>query len=431
MTRSLRPLGVILAAVALLAAACGGGGDADGDDEAPTTTEAAAALPELDAVFEDDLVDDTNGWGESDQDGLRAGFTADGYEVTVAGTANWSGYADAGPLSMEDVSTTVTVADPDGPSPRWFGVMCRGQRTGPTDYYTLLVDNDSGDWTIRRYSSRNPDEPTVLAEGEADALEGAGVDEEVELTGTCLGDGAGDEVELVLTVDGTEIGRATDEDGLPAGTTGLSVGPADDADEAAPISFTGIEVAGDEGDADLEFADDFSDPASGWLEVDEQGTTAGYGDGTYDVETTAAFGAGIPVRPPLPTAGTAAITLTGDLTDGFAGWCLTGEGGQYELALSAEGYASLGHYADDGTFSLIDEVTGAWSGDAPRVTAGWNTDGSSTRLDLYVDEQQLLTTVDDRVTTLTDIGLCGTVSSDAPGGSLSLSFDDLAFVGEG
>jgi hypothetical protein len=430
MNRSLRPVWVLLAAVALVAVACGDDGGGTGD-EAPTTTEAAAALPELDVVFADDLIDDANGWGESDEGGLTTRFTDVGYEVTVAGTANWWGHADAGPLSMEDVSTTVTVADPIGPSPRWFGVMCRGQRSGPTDYYTLLVDNDSGDWAIRRYSSRNPDEPAVLAEGETDALEGVGVDEEVEMTGTCLGDGDGDEVELVLTVDGEEIGRATDEDGLPAGTTGLTVGPADGADDAATVTFTGIEVAGDEGDADLEFVDDFSDPTSGWLEIDDQGTTAGYGDGTYDIETTAAFGAGIPVRPPLPSAGTAAITLTGDLTDGFAGWCITGEGGQYELALSSDGYASLGHYAEDGTFSLIDEVTGAWSGEAPRVTAGWNTDGASTRLDLYVDEQQLLTTVDDRVATLTAIGLCGTVSTDVPGGSLSLSFDDLAFVGEG
>jgi len=440
-----RPTGRRLASclfvtVALLGlTACGGGEDDDepdagaASDEATEDTVEEDPAADLDVIFEDDFADDGNGWGEGESEEYVTAFGPVGYEISLVGEADdfWS-FADAGPFEVEDSSTTVEVDDGAGPEDRFFGASCRISRTGPLEYYALTINNETGAYQIAKWSSLNPDAAELLDDGEDESLAGVGTEEPVEITATCLGEGEGEPVDLILSVDGAEVASATDEEGLGAGWTGLAVAAGTPDGGAETVTFTGIEIRGDEGSRDLEFEDDFSDPDSGFAAVDDGTSSAAYTDGVYVVETTGVFTTGVPIRAPFPQVGTASVTLAGDLADAFAGLCLAGPEGQYEFALSADGYASLGVYPATSDFALIEEVTDAYTDDGThRITAGWNSDGTSTNLDLYVDDELIVSATDQAVTQFAGLNLCGTVSSDAPGTTLTYTHSDLVVAGEG
>ena len=418
-------------AAALVLAACGGGGGDGGDEEADvsvdtTVAPTATTAPDLEPLFDDDMGDDANGWGESETDQFSAAFTAEGYEVSVDGTPSFFGYADDGPVDVADSTTTVGLAGPtDGGAQA--GVSCRVSRTGPNAFYTLTVDPGSGAFTIARWSQAAPDEPVVLEEGIDEGLATSGP---VEVAGTCLGQGDGGPVTLTLTVGGVEVASATDDDGLGAGFSGIAVNL--DGTAAGGATFTSVDIAGEAGDGSLELEDDFSDPDSGFPELSGPSGTAGYVDGAYAFEMTGIVDAGVPVKAPIPDVGTITATLDGDLTDAFGGLCLQGDEGTYEFALSSDGYASIGLYPVDGEFVLLDEVTGAFAGEGPwRLSAGWNTNGDSSNLDVFVDDERLVSVNDDAVTGFSGLSFCGTVSQDAAAGvTSSYTYDDLVVVGE-
>lgn len=433
----------LLTSLALLGlTACGGGddddaADAQGDQTSGDPTggdaEEEVAAPELEVLFEDDLVEDENGWGEGETTDYTTAFGPDGYEISLVGEADdfWS-FPDAGPFEVEDSSTTVEVDDRAGPEDRFFGASCRISRTGPLEYYALTVNNQTGAYQIAKWSSLSPEAAEIIGEGEDDVIEGAGTEAPVEITATCLGAGDGDPVDLTLSVDGAEVASVTDDEGLAAGWTGLAVAAGAPDAGAETVTFSGIAISGEEGSRDLEYEDDFSDPDSGFATIDDGTTLADYTDGVYVVETGGVFTTGVPIRDPFPEVGTASVTVAGDLTDAFAGLCLAGADGQYEFALSADGYASLGVYPADSDFALIEEVTGAYTDDGThRITAGWNTDGTSTNLDLYVDDELVVSATDQAVTDFAGLNLCGTVSSDAPGTTLTYTHSDLVVAGEG
>jgi hypothetical protein len=425
----------------LVLAGCGGGDDGGSEDTGSSTDDTEApeetltsAGEELDELFQDDLEDDENGWGEGEDEISATEFTDDGYEVAYEADegAYWA-YADGGPVDVEDSSTTVEVAEGAGEADRWFGTTCRLSRTGPVAYYTLLVNGATGGWAIARWTS-DDDEPEILEDGEDDAVEGAGEDDSVEVTGTCLGEGDGEEVELAVAVDGTEVGTATDEDGLGAGFSGVAVAPLDGDDGGEPVTFTDIEIRGDEGDGDLELEDDFSDEDSGLVPFEEAGNTVGYDDGVFAFDLTGAAFVPVPIRTPFPEEGTASAQIEGDLSNGFAGFCLAGEDGEYEFAISVDGYASLGFYpAGSDEFVLLDEATEAYeSTGSHRVTAGWSTNGETTNLDIRVDDE-VVTSVgnDDSLASFTQLSLCGTVASEDEAAAMSYTYDDLVVAGEG
>lgn len=423
-----RPVAAVgLVALVGLAACGGGGGDEDAASTAPADTSAptTTAVPALATIFEDDFTADASGWGEGSTDAFTTSFTDAGYRVGITDTASFFGYADDGPLGVGDSATTVTVVEAQGGARP--GVTCRLNRTGPTAYYTLTASPVSGDYAISRWSAEAPSDPEVLTEGTDPGLVG----DALELTGACRGAGDGEPVDLTLLVGGAEVATVTDRDGLPAGITGIAVDRGSDPEGSA--TFGGIRVEGDEGDGGLSFEDDFSDPGSGFLVAQGGGGTVAYDDGVLGVEAQSALDVPVPIRPPFPSVGTATVSVDGDLTAGYAGLCLGGDDGQYEFALSADGYASIGRYPADGSdFVLLDEVTGAFPATGPwRLSAGWNTDGSSTNLDLFVDDQRLVSVNDDAVTAFRGLSLCGTVAqSSAADATISYTYDDLVLVGD-
>lgn len=437
--RNGRRTAALLAVLAIGLAACSGGDDG-GDEAADEPTEAGSGptlteeASELDPLFEDDLQDDGNGWGEIEDEAFVTAFGPDGYEVSIVGERPgfWA-FADAGPHAVEDSSTTIEVAEGSGAADRWYGTTCRLSRAGPLGYYTLTVNGDAGAWRIDRWTQDDL-EPDTLADGEDPALEGLAEDGAVEVSGTCVGDGDGDNVDLALAVDGEEIGTASDEDGLAAGISGLAV-LALDADEAdEPVVFGGIEIRGDETDAGVELTDDFSDPDSGFEEAEAPGYAISYEDGGLRFDIEESVFANVPLRG-IPDAGTATVTIDGDVSVGYAGLCLSGSEGEYEFAISADGYASLGFYpADGGDFQVIDEAFEAYpSTGEHRVSVGWATNGETTNLEIYVDDEIIASASSDpSVTQFTTLKLCATVSQEqGEPARLAYTNRDLVVVGEG
>jgi len=423
---------------ALLLGACGSDDAGSGDDASESVEEPEATLTEqgedLESLLEDDFEDDENRWGEGETEAYAAEYTDAGYAVRVTeqGSSIWT-YAEAGPLVIGDSSTTVEVEEVDGRANRAYGTVCRLSRSGPLQYYEFTVNGDAGRWAINRWR-QNVNEPEVLAEGEDEALEGLGEDEPVEVTGTCLGEGDGEPVDLALAVDGEEVGSVTDEDGLAGGISGLTVTHPGEGGDDDPVTFTGVEIRGDEADADFELTDDFSDPDSGFSLTDDEFITITYADDGLAFDLRGSGSATLPVRAPLTDSGSIAVDVVGDLTNGYAGVCLVGEGGRYEFAITADGYASLGFYpGGDGDFVLIDEVTDAYrsTGDH-RLTATWGSAGDGNDLEIAVDDEVLVSAPgDERVGDIAYASLCATVAAAAgEGAELGLVYRDLVATGE-
>jgi len=423
---------------ALVLAACGSGDDGSGDDASGAVEEPEATLTEqgedLGSLLEDDFGDDESGWGEEETEDYVVEYTDAGYAVSVIeeGTTLWT-YADRGLFVLEDSSTTLEVDEIDGVADRSYGTLCRLPRSGPVHYYALTVNGDTGSWAITRWRP-DVDEVEVLAEGEDEALEGIGEDEPVEVTGTCLGEGDGEPVDLALAVDGEEVGSVTDEDGLAPGISGLVVAHPGEGGDDDPVTFTGIEIQGDEVDDGFELEDDFSDPDSGFSLVDDEFVTTTYADDGLRFDLRGSGSATLPIRAPLTSTGSIAVDVVGDLTNGYAAVCLVGDGGRYEFAITADGYASLGFYpGGDGDFVLIDEVTDAYrsTGDH-RVTATWSEGDSGNELEIAVDDEVLVSATDDQVEGLSHASLCATVANAAgEGAELGFVYRDLEAVGEG
>ena len=421
--------------VLFVLAGCGGGDDGSSTDdtEAPEATLTSAG-EDLDELFQDAFEDDENGWGEGEGEGSISQFTDGGFEVAVLDdNAEYWGYAEDGPLDVEDSSTTVEVAEGAGEADRWFGTTCRLSRTGPLAYYALLVNGATGGWTILRWAQAAED-PEILGEGVDDAVEGAGQDDPVAVTGTCLG-GAGGEVKLAVAVDGTEVGAATDEEGLGAGISGLGVAPLEGDDGDEPVIFTGIEVRGDEGDADVELEVSFTDESSGFIPVYDNGNVVSYDDFALRFDLAGSADAPVPIRSPIPDAGTATAWIDGDLTDGLAGFCLPDRSGEYVFTISGNGDASIGfHPADGEDMVLLEEVTEAYRSTGGHwVSAGWGTNGEATNLELRVDGELVTWAYDDdRLASFTQLSLCGSVAgAEGEDATMSYTYDDLAVVGNG
>ena len=430
----------VIAVSGFVLLACGGD---DGDSESTAAAEeGATTLTEqgldLDPLLEDDLAENRNGWGEGEGEVYGAEFTDRGFEATYRDSAGnaWT-YADAGPLVIGDSSTTVEAQEPDGVADRDYGVVCRLSRSGPLMHYSLTVNAATGSYAIIRWSP-DVDDPEILTEGEDDALAGIGEDGPVELTGTCLGAGDGEPVDLALAVDGDEVATVTDDDGLAPGISGLVLAPlgAEGGDE--PVVFTDFEIRGEGGDDRLDLVDDFTDPDSGFAPLRDETNSIAYGDGGLVFDLRGNASATLPIRAPLPASGSVTVSVDGDLTEGYAGICLGGEGGQYEFAISADGYGSLGHYTEDmgdgREFTLIDEATGAYpSGGVHEVRARWRTSGDSTDLAVDVDGESIVaTTGEDRVTRFAFATLCATVTQAAgDGAEVAVVYRDLEASDEG
>jgi hypothetical protein len=431
--------GAAVSVVGLLLAGCGGD---DGGDAAPETTDAGEAAEdrsvtevgtELATSFESDF-DRDDGWGEAETDDYRVAFTDDGYEmVQNDGRESLWAYAEAGPASVEDSSTTVVVA-PDGAADRGYGVLCRLSRAGPSAYYTLSVNGGAGSWAIARWDQGTA-AGDVLADGEDEALRGLGEDEAVEVTGTCLGEGDGEPVELAVAVDGEEVGTVTDEDGLAAGLSGIVVVTADAEEPEAPTIFREIEVRGDD-QLDVEFEDDLAGPEGGFIELpeDEFGNTISFDGEGLAFELGGNATSPIPVRR-IPERGSVEVTLESDLVDGYAGVCLEGAEGDYQFDLTEGGYASVGFAPGEaGDFVVLDEATGAYEpADSHRIAVTWEGDGEGYDLDIAVDGEVIAATEGaDDIVDISGVALCGTTAAAAgEGATMSVRFRDVVMVGEG
>jgi hypothetical protein len=185
-----------------------------------TSTGGDTSEPQSDVLFEDTFDDDRNGWGIVDDPQYGTAAFEDGDYVTeVTGSSlHWlpavlGEQYDRGELDMLDVTVRAeaTIVDGDGV----IGVFCRESpdRDADWQWYEFVVRDRFA--AIRHADSEgNLD---VLAETEEVSLPNG---QAMTIEAACV-DADDDNVSLTLSVNGTPVLDATDDDPLPNGAPGI------------------------------------------------------------------------------------------------------------------------------------------------------------------------------------------------------------------
>ncbi len=189
-------------------------------DESTTTSATEAETQPAEALFTDSFDDDRNGWGVVDDPEFGSTAFADGdYMWEFSGSvAHWlpavlGEQYDRGELDMLDVvvRAEATIFAGDGV----IGVFCRETADTDADWQWYEFVARDGFAAIRRADLEgNLD---ILAETDEVSL-AAG--ESISFEATCVDDANGN-AELSLTLNGTAVLHATDNDPLGNGVSGL------------------------------------------------------------------------------------------------------------------------------------------------------------------------------------------------------------------
>jgi hypothetical protein len=173
-------------------------------------------------IFEDDYPASDDGWPVADDQNVLLELAEDGYHVVLKNTdrphASWLTVSD-GERTMTVEADATLADDPGGAESREsWGVTCSSldfaKETGPTrggvSYFFYLTSD--GLWAIGREGASGQ---AYIARGESNV---ARLAETHRLAGDCM---TGDDgrATLVFTVDGREVGRATDPKGPTRFTT--------------------------------------------------------------------------------------------------------------------------------------------------------------------------------------------------------------------
>jgi len=240
------------------------------DDFAVSQPGAAGAT-----LYQEDFSDPASGWARYEDADYLTDYVDGGYRINVTLDSYdvWShpGY------TFDDVQMEVDVTRIGGPEQGEFGLVCRYQDNG--DFYALKITGD-GYFGIAK---RNGGEWIVLADWQtSDAIRlGA---ETNHLRADCV------DSRLALYVNGQLLAEAQDGEYV-SGDIGLLAGTFEQAGtdvlfdnllvfqpSGADASVTPTPTGGD-----VLFADDFSDPNSGWADSQEADYEIGYSDGVYRV----------------------------------------------------------------------------------------------------------------------------------------------------
>ncbi len=244
--------------------------------EAPATDEPLATLEPssatLDGLF-DDFSDPGSGWDVGSGDAGAVGYTAGEYVIQVD-EVDYSLWANPG-VMFDDVVVGVTMQLDADSAPADMGAICRYEDADNFIYGEITSDGFYG--------------ITQMKDGDLRVLTGGG---QLQANDTIRQDArsnqlqflcAGDNFALFVNdqfIDAVQAEAPTSGDvGLIAGT--FEQGGArvrfDDFSAVLPPPGTEIGPVGDQ----VLFADDFSDPASGWDVRETDNGASGYRDGRY------------------------------------------------------------------------------------------------------------------------------------------------------
>ncbi|MCX6025899.1 MAG: serine protease [Chloroflexi bacterium] len=300
--------------------------------EAPS--EPARAPTSGDVVFADDFSRASSGWPEDSTEGIQRGYSGGAYQIDVTPDKylSWA----AAPADMPPdviVSVNVRVLTSTGDSD--FGLLCRYQDS--RNFYALEISED-------RYFSiwKSTDDETVMIldwTQSTDVPSGS----DATLSAACIGD------RLTLMADGVVLGEATDAD-LTEGSTGLIAGTWEEGGLRVAFDNFQVRVPGGPGSASgkVLFADDFSDPFSGWPRRSDETVITDYAQGGYriwvnDSQLDVWGQPGLDVVDAIMEV--EATTLGGPQDNDFGVLCRYQDNQNYYLfEISSDGYAIIAMY---------------------------------------------------------------------------------------
>lgn len=204
-----RPIQIVVAVLAAVALGAVLAVARSGPEAITRVSDERSALPGsgLTALYQDDFSDPLSGWHDGGDDKGSTRYVGGSYQVLVSqpnrgriGFRPWTGLPPNVRIEVEATKAVPVLGS--------FGLACR--ENGGSRYEGRIDVNHS--WRITRGT-------TILAEGAHDAIKGDGAQ---LLALECRGGSAANApVELALFVNGTQVGRATDSDGLAPGHVGV------------------------------------------------------------------------------------------------------------------------------------------------------------------------------------------------------------------
>jgi hypothetical protein len=324
--------------------------------------------------YEDDFSDPNSGWDVLSADYGSTGYGNGDYVMTVTGTSG-NMYA---PLYTNgtDYTVAVDVTQAAGSTPDFtYGLACRLQADYSTGYYLLISEQSEA--VIFKFDG----ELTLLTDWTPLSAPLTGT---VHLQAICQGS------TLQLYINNELVLEATDST-YAAGDISLFVSTF--TAESAEVHFDNFAASLPEGATTALFADDFSDPTSGWEVGSYEGGSVGYAEGAYAVSSTSQgnFMWGI------ANQNFSDVDLEVDATqisapvnnnNGYGVYCRlqpnSSEG--YLLRISGDGYAAI-HISANGTVTPLVDWTAT-----PAVIQGSATNHiravcSGSTLQLYANGQ--------------------------------------------
>jgi len=300
--------------------------------EAPS--EPARAPISGDAVFADDFSNASSGWPQDSTEDTRRAYSGGTYQMDVTSDKFWS-WAPAPVNTPPDVILSVDARVLTSTGESDFGLLCRYQDS--RNFYALEISED-GYFSI--WKSVNDETTSIIDWTQSTEVHTSSA---TTIGAACIGS------RLTLTADGVVLGEAADDDlaeggvGLIAGTWekgGLSL--AFDNFQArepgAPASASGKVL----------FADDFSDPDSGWPRRSEETAITDYVQGGYRIWVNDSQ-VDVWGRPGLDVGDAIieveATTLGGPHDNDFGVICRYEDNQNlYFFEISSDGYAIIGMY---------------------------------------------------------------------------------------
>jgi tetratricopeptide (TPR) repeat protein len=226
-------------------------------------------------LYQEDFSDPGSGWARYQDADYATEYAEGGYRIRVTAD-NYTVWSHPG-FDFADAQIEVEATLIGGPIGGEFGIVCRYQ--DGDNYYALKITGDGYSAIHKRASG----EWIALADWQASDAIRQGVDAANRLRADCAGD------RLALYANDQLLVEARDADFI-SGDIGLLAGTFEEP--GVDVLFDNLILRQPQGaarspsDGDVLYADDFSDPASGWARSEEDGYITEYVDGAYRITLT-------------------------------------------------------------------------------------------------------------------------------------------------